>query len=59
MRDYKVTICRVGHAIVKADSEEEAKTLASGLLPEQIQWLLPEPQAPPFLVTYVELVEED
>jgi len=59
MRDYKVTVCRIGHAIVKADSEEEAKMLVSGLLPEQVQWLLPEPQDPPFLVTYVELVEKD
>jgi len=59
MRDYKVTVYRIGHAIVKADSEEEAKALVSGLLPEQIQWLLPEPQALPFLVTYVEPVKED
>jgi len=45
--------------MIKADSEEEAKALVSGLLPEQIQWLLPEPQALPFLVTYVEPVKED
>ncbi|MFT4105533.1 MAG: hypothetical protein QM657_07230 [Lacrimispora sp.] len=54
METYKVTVCRFGHVMITADSEEDAKQKVSNFLPEQIQWLQPEMREPPFLILYAE-----
>lgn len=56
MNTYKVTVCRFGNKIVKADSEEEARMLVNNLSPEQIYWTDPTDKMPLFVITYVELV---
>lgn len=53
---YKVTVCRLGCATVRAESEEEAEEIAGSLPAEEICWMKPSEQMPPFLVAYVEKI---
>lgn len=55
MKAFKVTVCRFGHVIVRAESEAEAKEMVSGYAVEQIHWMGKEEQMSPFLVTYAEM----
>ncbi|GLC80943.1 hypothetical protein [Lacrimispora brassicae] len=54
MKAYKVTVCRFGHVIITADSEEDAKQKVSKFAPEQVQWLQTVKQEPSFLILYAE-----
>lgn len=58
MNVYKVTVCRFGNVVVKADSENEAKDLVQNFLPEQINWNDQNDKMPLFLVAYAELERE-
>lgn len=55
MNTYKVTVCRFGSITVEAESEEEAKTMVSKFMPEQIHWAGPTDKMPLFIITYAEL----
>lgn len=57
MRTYKVAVCRLGYAMVLAESEEEAIRRAKGLALEEIYWLGRQEQMEPFIVTYAEVQE--
>lgn len=57
MVPYKVTVCQFGHAIVMAESEEDAKRKVSDFNPEQITWHTQGENAAGFLVTYAEMEE--
>ncbi|PJJ30143.1 hypothetical protein [Lacrimispora celerecrescens] len=54
METYKVAVCRFGHVMIMADSEEEAKQKVSKFSTEQVQWLQPVKREPPFLILYAE-----
>lgn len=58
MKTFKVTVCQFGHAIVTADSEEDAKEKVGRFTTEQIQWMGDENTSSPFLVTYAEVQKE-
>lgn len=59
MAVYKVTVCRLGYALVKADSDEEAKQLAGRLTEEEFCWYGPSNQGESLLVAYAELQDEE
>lgn len=54
MERYKVTVCRFGHVMVEAESEEAARKHADELMPEQICWKEKSGQTSPFIVVYAE-----
>ena len=54
MESYKITVCRFGHVMVMADSEEDAKRKGYKLSLEQIQWIKTGEKEPLFLIIYIE-----
>lgn len=56
---YKVSLLRLGHARVQAESKEEAAEKAGKLPEEDIHWLEERDGLPaPYLVTVIEKVDE-
>lgn len=59
MNYYKVSLLRLGYAIVQAISREEAAEKAGNFLEEDIHWMEERDGLPaPYLVTVIELMDE-
>lgn len=57
MKQYKVSVMQFGHAVVSAESKEDAERLAENLAPEQIHWYTEEDGfRRPYVITFVEEV---
>ena len=55
VKKYKVSVMRLGQAVLEAGSKEEAERLAGKLEPEQIHWYTErEGLSGPYVITLVE-----